>query len=290
MERDDAIYKAMAIHEENSMVFPKSKYPWTNKGAIVDMLLPCRSEDDYNLICELFQQLNANIIDQVKGYDLLYKMALEIKKNEIEGTHTALCVMRTKNDTDADGSQSIANELKMVLAMAGDFKYSYSAVCFDDIEWLYNKKGFRHFVVVDDFIGSGKTVEARYSYFLNRHLPDATISFYFLAGMAKGISYCKNRSISVHCCKIMHKGISGHYRKEELLKRIWSMRYLESQLGSESGETKLKDNSWGYGHAEALYCRQFGNIPNSVFPIFWWNKKSDETERLTVFTRVQHGY
>ena len=88
----------------------------------------------------------------------------------------------------------------------------------------------------------------------------------------------------------MHKGISGRYRKEELLKRIWSMRYLESQLGSESGETKLKDNSWGYGHAEALYCRQFGNIPNSVFPIFWWNKNIDGSERKSVFTRVQHGY
>lgn len=118
----------------------------------------------------------------------------------------------------------------------------------------------------------------------------ASISFYFLAGMAKGISYCKNRSIPVHCCKIMHKGISGHYRKEEMLKRIWSMRYLESQLGSESGTTKLKDNSWGYGHAEALYCRQFGNIPNSVFPIFWWNRNLDGTERPAVFTRVQHGY
>ena len=290
MERNDAIIKAMTIRKENSMVFPQSIFPWTNKGAIVDMLLPCRSEDDYKLICELFQQLNANIIDEAKGYDLLCEMALKIKKNEIGGTQTAFSVMRTKNDTDADGSQTIVNELKIALAMTGNFKCGYSAVCFDDIEWLYNKKGFRHFIVVDDFIGSGKTVEARYKYFLNRHLGDATICFYFLAGMAKGINYCKNRNIPVHCCKIMHKGISGHYSKEELLKRIWSMRYLESQLGSESGDTKLKDNSWGYGHAEALFCRKFGNIPNSVFPIFWWNKNLDGTERQSVFTRVQHGY
>lgn len=289
MERDDAFFKAMTIHEENSMVFPQSKFPWTNKGAVVDMLLPCRNEDDYKLICELFQQLNDNIVDNVKCYDLLCEMALAIKKNETEGAHTALCVMRTKNDKDADGSQAIINELKMPLALTVDFKYTYSAVCFEDIHGLYNK-GYRHFIVVDDFIGSGKTVEARYNHFQKLHLPGASISFYFLAGMAKGINYCMNRSIPVHCCKIMHKGISGHYRKEELLKRIWSMRYFESQLGSESGMTKLKDNSWGYGHAEALYCRQFGNIPNSVFPIFWWNRVLVGTERPSVFTRVQHGY
>ena len=173
--------------------------------------------------------------------------------------------------------------------MAGGFEHGYSAICFEDIEKLY-KKGYRHFVVVDDFIGSGKTVNARYQYFLNRHLTDATMSFYFLAGMAKGISFCKNREIPVYCCKVMHKGIHGHYHKEELLKRIWSMRYFETHLGEESDTAQLKDYSFGYGQAEALYCRQFGNIPNSVFPIFWWNKKKDGSKRQSVFTRVQDGY
>ena len=83
-----------------------------------------------------------------QSYDLLCQMALEIKKNEVEGEHTALCVMRTKNDTDADGSQAIVNELKKAITMVGGFKYTYSAVCFEDIERLYNKKGYRHFVVV----------------------------------------------------------------------------------------------------------------------------------------------
>lgn len=289
MELDDAILRALTISTENKMVFPQSKNKWTNDTAVVDMLRPCRNEDDCTLICELFQQLNENIVDDARCYDLLCQMAIAIKKNETEGEHTALCVMRTKNDKDADGSQAIINELKMPLALTVDFKYGHSTVCFEEIHRLYNR-GYRHFIVVDDFIGSGKTVEARYNHFLNLHLAGATMNFYFLAGMAKGISYCKNRNISVYCSQIMHKGISGHYQKEERLKRIWSMRYLESQLGSESGETKLKDNSWGYGHAEALYCRHFGNIPNSVFPLFWWNRYYDGAKRESVFTRVQDGY
>lgn len=289
MELDDAILRALAISAENKMVFPQSKNKWTNDAAVVDMLRSCRNEDDYTLIRELFQQMNENILDEAKCYDLLCKMALAIKKNEAEGEQTALCVMRTKNDREADGSQAIINELKMPLALTVNFKYGHSAVCFEEIHRLYNK-GYRYFIVVDDFIGSGKTVEARYNHFLNLHLEGATMSFYFMAGMAKGISYCKNRGILVHCCIIMNKGISGHYHNDELLKRVRSMKRLESLLGKESGDIKLKDHEWGYGHAETLYCRQFGNIPNSVFPIFWWNKNLDGSQRQSVFTRVQDGY
>ena len=290
MDRDDAITKALRISSENNKVFPQNRYEWTRQAAVVEMLSPCKDEDDFNLINELFQQLDDNIVDAPQCYDLLCDMAMEIKKNEIEGTNTALCVMRTKNDSDSDGSQAIVNELKVSLKMTGGFKYDYSAVCYEDIEWLYKKKGFKHFIVVDDFIGSGKTVKSRYQYFLNRHLEEATIGFYFLAGMSEGVKFCIDNSIPVHCCKIMTKGISEHYKEDLLQKRISSMRFLESHLGEISGDTKLEDNSFGYGGAEALYCRQFGNIPNSVFPIFWWDKNSDDSNRQSVFTRVQNGY
>lgn len=289
MDLDEAVLKALTISAKNSMVFPNTKRKWTNDAAVVEMLRPCRDEEDYNLVYELFQQLDNNILDGSKCYDLLCDMAEAIKKNETEGVHTALCVMRTKNDPDADGSQAIVNDLKIALKLTGDFKYSYSAVCFEDIERLY-RKGYRHFIVVDDFIGSGKTVDARYQYFLNRNLADATIGFYFLAGMTMGLNYCRNRNIPVHCCMIMNKGITDHYHKKILPQRTLSMNYFESLLGKESGTAKLEENSWGYGHAEALWCRQFGNIPNSVFPIFWWNKNLDGSNRQTVFTRVQDGY
>ena len=55
-------------------------------------------------------------------------------------------------------------------------------------------------------------------------------------------------------------------------------------------EALLKDNNFGYNHAEALYCRKYGNIPNSVFPIFWWKQYKDGSPRSPLFVRVQHGY
>lgn len=96
MEQNEAIIRALAISDENKMVFPRTKHPWTNEAAIVDMICPCRNEDDYALVTELFHQLNENIVDGAKSYELLYEMALAIKKNETEGNQTALCVLRTK--------------------------------------------------------------------------------------------------------------------------------------------------------------------------------------------------
>lgn len=121
MNLDEAIVRALTISNENEMVFPKSKYPWTNEAAIVDMISPCRNEDDYTLVSELFHQLNENVLDNAKSYALLYEMAVAIKNKEKEGNHTAICVMRTKNDSEADGSQTIVNELKMAMTMAGGF-------------------------------------------------------------------------------------------------------------------------------------------------------------------------
>ena len=290
MDLNDAIIEALTISNQNKMVFPQSNHKWTDKEAVVALLQSCNNQEDYDLVVEMFQQLNENIVDNAGGYDLLCQMALEIKKNETEVEHTALCVMRTKNDSDADGSQAIVNELKMAIKISGGFKHTYSAVCFEDIEWLYKKKGYRHFVVVDDFIGSGKTVEGRYGYFMKRHLADATIGFYFMAGMAEGVAYCQSKGVPVHCCKVMHKGITEHYHDDLLPKRIASMNYIESLLGAVSGTARLEDHKFGYGRAESLYCRQFGNIPNSVFPIFWWNKQQDGSNRKSVFTRVQNGY
>jgi hypothetical protein len=290
MDINDAIVAALAISGQNKMVFPQSKHKWTDSEAVVNLLQSCHSQEDYDLVVEMFQQLNENIVDNARSYDLLCQMAQNIMENEAEGEHTALCVMRTKNDTDADGSQAIINELKMAIKMTGGFKHTYSAVCFEDIEWLYKKKGYRHFVVVDDFIGSGKTVVGRYGYFMKRHLADATIGFYFMAGMDEGVAYCKSKGIPVYCCKVMHKGITEHYHDDLLHKRIASMDYLESLLGEASGSARLEDHRFGYGRAESLYCRQFGNIPNSVFPIFWWNKHQDGSNRKSVFTRVQDGY
>lgn len=43
---------------------------------------------------------------------------------------------------------------------------------------------------------------------------------------------------------------------------------LEAGLSQEHGKIKLP--SLGYNGAQAAYCREQANTPNSVFPVFWW--------------------
>lgn len=288
MSTEDAFNTALRISLENPEVFPSS--PWTNQDGLVSLLKECREEDDTLLVKELITQLNENIVDDGKTNDLLFKMAEAINRNEVAGDKTALAVMRVKGDPKSDGSQSILDLLKVPLDIKVNFKYGYCTTTFNEIQSLYQKKNYRHFIVVDDFIGSGKTVFRRYWQFLNWNLADATIHFYFLAGMAKAMSFCRNWTIPADCCKIMYKGISGHYQGEDLLKRVWAMERLENQLSSKSGDVNLKDCEFGYNHAEALFCRKYGNIPNSVFPIFWWNKYDNGDKRIPIFRRIQDGF
>lgn len=287
MSTEDAFNTALRISLENTEVFPPS--PWTNQDGLVSLLEECQEDDDVELVKELIGKLNNNIADEIKTNDLLFKMAETIGRNEIPGDETALSVMRVKGDTKSDGSQSIIDLLKVPLEIKANFKYGYCTTTFNEIQSLYTK-GYRHFIVVDDFIGSGKTAFRRYYDFSCWKLEGATIHFYFLAGMAKAMSFCRNWTIPADCFKVMHKEISGYYSGKELLKRVWAMERLENKLGRLCGNVKLKDCAFGYNHAEALFCRKFGNIPNNVFPIFWWNKCSDGKSRIPIFRRVQDGY
>ena len=42
--------------------------------------------------------------------------------------------------------------------------------------------------------------------------------------------------------------------------------------------------------SEALFCRKSKNVPNNVFPIFWWKRYADNSDRKTLFIRSQSGY
>ena len=63
-------------------------------------------------------------------------------------------------------------------------------------------------------------------------------------------------------------GISGHFSGQELVNKKALMQRLEQELAANIEGEPLP--SLGYGGAEALFCIEKENAPNSNFPIFWW--------------------
>ena len=58
---------------------------------------------------------------------------------------------------------------------------------------------------------------------------------------------------------------------------------LEAGLKEMIGRESLPH--FGWGAAEALFGSPY-NTPNSVFPIFWWPKTRDNSDRNTILRRL----
>lgn len=155
------------------------------------------------------------------------------------------------HDSSADSSQEILQDLKVPMT-----KFFNSAIKtnnrFDHLHRTY-REGFRHFIAVDEFLGSGQTICNRYNDFLRMNLTDATIDFCLVAGMSDAIAHAKDEGINVYVAYEMQKGISFYYDGIELDTNKREMSLLESKLADTINETELNDYLFGYGQSEALY-------------------------------------
>ena len=190
---------------------------------------------------------------------------------------------------EADSSQVMLQYLKVVMGMEG-MPYPITINRFDRISKAYHKQNIRHFIAVDEFIGSGRTIINRNDFFQKLGLTSATIDFCIMAGMNEAIEIVKKEGISLHVEYDIKKGISQYYNGDKLITYTEEMRKLEAKLAKKINGTLLTDYNFGFGRAESLFTTLHGNIPNNVFPVFWWKIDSNQNKRVTLFTRVQDGY
>ena len=191
-------------------------------------------------------------------------------------------------DHSADSSLAVLNDIKVPLSKA--FGRSIKTINrFDKIVANYNK-GIKHFIAVDEFIGSGHTLSNRHKEFINFRLPGATIDYCLVAGMEDAVRIAKDEGINLCVGYTMKKGISGFYSGEKLSHSLEDMCLLENKLAQSIGSLLLDDYRFGYRQSEALYSKRYANVPNNVFPIFWWKRGKQGNDRITLFDRVQDGY
>ena len=118
--------------------------------------------------------------------------------------------------------------------------------------------------LIDDFIGTGDTVERASKYFLDRNISKNMMTIVSLVSMSSGLDDLNNKGYITYTNISCEKGITdgGNETQIELLKNI------EESI-------KVSDNyKFGYKGSEALV--KMIRTPNNTFPIYWLRNKKNK--------------
>lgn len=223
-----------------------------------------------------------------KNYiDSLTLLAKDIVRNHDEERTQ---IIATASDRSSDSSQYILYDLRVIFAELGWYRYKEVNRHDHSIKTFKEHRNYNNLILVDEFIGSGKTIIGRVSnlhthYKENNKVEDYSISVSVIAACNLGLENVHAAGIEAKSIYCLRRGISEKYGADEVADKISMMQNLESKLKEEFNEYKIVDHALGYGGCESLYYRELGNLPNSVFPFFWWPEDIYNAQRKPPFTR-----
>lgn len=226
---------------------------------------------------------NFSYIDGRKLKDASKNLSDQIEINwDLKPSNTFL--VATCGDDKPDGSQSIIQILKNKFSI--DWKESnfYNSLPIGANEISDNS----NIILVDDFIGTGDTISRKLKYLKTtiekRCLTNITIRIISLAAMDFSKSVLDSFGVNYYSVHWLKKGINELLIESEREAASKSMDKLEKKLKKEYHGKKLPN--FGYKRSEALYAFESNNIPNNVFPIFWWPFYKGGDSRKTLFRRI----
>lgn len=265
-----------------------AKQPWLceKESHLVELMQLCDSNDHKKLIIDLLEEFR--YIDDKVLASFLNFLSDSIINDSGFNEETTIVASITADDS-ADSSQKALDYIKVPLFKMGWSDYE-QVNRFNNIP-KHILRGRNQIILIDEFIGSGKTILHRLRSTNGWPKTDFTIKFCFLAGMEYAINMIEDKGYEVFCPLRLKKGISERYEGYIVESMISKMRELENKLAQKINEHNLSTFSLGYNDTQALYSLEscFGNTPNSVFPIFWWPRDTNNNRRNTLLTRVERG-
>jgi hypothetical protein len=263
------------------------KQPWLeDKAEELENLLysECRDDNEKNLVLELLERFIH--ISSEKYNDLIHELVENIATDpDLESNTTQIVAMT--GDYSSDSAQFVLYGMKQPLQKVG-WQEHLSVTQFQRSFREYNKKGKQHknIVLIDEFVGSGKTVVGRVNTLKNLFTNETDITFKVrvLVASKVGIAHIQEQNIDIESIIYLDKGISDYYPVDTLQQKLSTMNNLETLLSPAYKDRLLP--SFGYGQTECLYTRDNGNTPNSVFPLFWWPYLQTNGERRPLLIRA----
>lgn len=267
-------------------LYPKQPWLCDKETCLIELIELCETLEHKDLIIDLLSEFK--YLDQkVLNTFLNYLADCIINDSGFQEEKTIIASITA--DDSADSSQKVLDYIKVPL-----FKMGWSSVTtvnrFNDIPKNI-LKGKTQIILIDEFIGSGKTIHHRLRSTNGWPKTDFEIKFCFIAGMDYAIKDIESLGYEVYCPLRLQKGISERYSEELALNAIGKMKELENKLALQINAHNLDTFSLGYNDTQALYSLEscLGNTPNSVFPIFWWPRYTNNQPRTTLLTRVENG-
>ena len=246
----------------------------------------CKTSEEQELIIELLDRFthisNENFSIQINELvdDIVTDPNLEDKTTQI---------VAMTGDYNSDSAQFVIYALKAPFEKR-KWREHITVTNFKQAYDEFEKRGKKHIniILVDEFVGSGKTIVGRVKkikeLFHEKGVLNIKIKVKVIAASSVGVKKAKEEDIDLTANIVINKGISEYYDTDEAARKLALMDKLEGILSTSYNAKNLP--KFGYGNTEALYARDDGNTPNNVFPIFWWPFLKDNLERETVLTRA----
>ncbi len=267
-------------------IYPKQPWLCDKEPNLIELIKMCETAEHKDLLVDLLSEFK---YPNLEDYNLFLNQISDYIVNKSGFIEEIRQIASITIQDETDSSQKILYDLNITI-----FKMGWTNVKtvnkFGKIVKNYKKRKTQ-IVLVDEFIGSGKTVLGRIKNIKDNIKDDFELKFCFVVGMDYGIKIIESLGYEVFCPLRLPKGISDRYIESSAFIAIALMKELESKLAQQINTFNLCDYSLGYNDAQALYSLEFclGNTPNSVFPLFWWPRYLNDKPRNTLFTRVEKG-
>ncbi|EGQ9297971.1 phosphoribosyltransferase-like protein [Vibrio parahaemolyticus] len=265
------------------------KQPWLEDKVdeLQELLFSdCNTDEERGLILELLDRFTH--VSHERFSALINTLVEDITTDpNLEDKTTQIVAMT--GDYSSDSAQFVTYALKAPFEKM-KWREHITVTNFQRSYREFNKHGKKHtnIVLVDEFVGSGKTIVERVNtlkkLFNENGVMNINIYVKAIAASSIGVKKAQESDINLTTYLVIEQGISEHNDEAEAAKKLALMDRLESILSTSYKSRELPCR--GYGGTESLYTRDDGNTPNSVFPIFWWPFFKDNSARETLLIRA----
>ena len=267
------------------------RQPWLRElaPALDELIALCDDYDEHTMVCQLLERF-LYLRDAALRNAFRELAKAIVSKSGFSESETIVAAM--SYDAAPDSGQAVVTGLRPHLVTAGwrDVR------CLNRVGATTKRLGEgtqSNLVIVDEFVGTGRTARNRVDWLQKSIASDygparsksISIHIGILAGMESGLAQLEEGGLTVHVVHRLKAGLRGWLVDEDYLMACYRMLRLELEL-SDSTESGEPLPNFGYGCAEALYAADIGQVPNSVFPIFWWPELKDGTSRRTLLVRA----